>query len=97
MVLRKGGLIVSRRGPGGGHHLSRPAADISLGDVVAVLEGPLSVELDESPPSAHATACASALDGVWRDVGAQVQRALASVTIADLKGRVTGRSPTYQI
>ena len=38
--LRKAGLIHSRRGPQGGHMLARPATDITVGDIVRVLECP---------------------------------------------------------
>lgn len=37
--LRDAGLINSRRGPKGGHMLGKPAEDISVGEVVRVLEG----------------------------------------------------------
>lgn len=37
--LRDAGVVTSRRGPKGGHVLGRPARDISVGEVVRVLEG----------------------------------------------------------
>jgi len=40
ILLRKGGLIKSRRGPRGGHALARPPGQISLAEVVIALEGP---------------------------------------------------------
>ena len=40
ILLRKAGLIKSRRGPGGGHALARPPDQISLADAVTALEGP---------------------------------------------------------
>jgi len=36
--LKKAGLVLSRRGPKGGHVLSRPAGSITVGDVVRALE-----------------------------------------------------------
>ncbi|MBA3468391.1 MAG: Rrf2 family transcriptional regulator, partial [Herpetosiphonaceae bacterium] len=39
--LRKAGLIMSVRGPQGGHQLARPPQAISLLDALLVLEGPL--------------------------------------------------------
>ncbi len=36
--LKRAGLVVSRRGPKGGHLLRRPAAEITVGDVVRALE-----------------------------------------------------------
>ncbi len=37
--LRRGGLLESCRGPGGGYRLARPPAEIHLDEVVACLEG----------------------------------------------------------
>ena len=39
--LKKAGLVDSTRGAGGGYRLGRPAAEISVGDVLRVLEGSL--------------------------------------------------------
>ncbi|CTQ34768.1 RrF2 family transcriptional regulator [Jannaschia rubra] len=38
-LLARGGVLVTRRGHGGGARLARPASEIGLGDVVALLEG----------------------------------------------------------
>ena len=40
--LRRAGLVTSKRGPGGGYLLGRPAAQITLRDVVEAVEGPLA-------------------------------------------------------
>jgi len=39
--LRKAGLVTSVRGAGGGYKLAKPAADISVGDILRALEGKL--------------------------------------------------------
>ena len=36
--LRKQGLVVSTRGPGGGYSLSRPAEDIAVADVITAVD-----------------------------------------------------------
>ena len=41
--LASAGLLDSARGAGGGFSLSRPAADISLADVVEAVEGPIAL------------------------------------------------------
>ncbi len=38
--LRKAGLIESRRGPQGGHMLAKPAEEITVGDIVRIMECP---------------------------------------------------------
>jgi Rrf2 family protein len=41
--LKKAGLVKSARGPKGGYQLSRPAADISFGEIVRTMEGPIAL------------------------------------------------------
>ncbi len=36
--LKKAGLVLSKRGPKGGHVLAKPAASITVGDIVRALE-----------------------------------------------------------
>jgi Rrf2 family protein len=40
--LRKAGIVYSRKGRGGGYRLARPAAEITLGQVVRALDGPIA-------------------------------------------------------
>ncbi len=41
--LRKGGLVKGVRGPGGGYRLSRPASEISIGEIIRVVDESLDV------------------------------------------------------
>ncbi len=42
LALKNAGLLHSKMGVGGGYYLARPAKDISLGQIVRVLDGPLA-------------------------------------------------------
>ncbi|HEY5211197.1 MAG TPA: Rrf2 family transcriptional regulator [Stellaceae bacterium] len=42
LELRRNGLVHSRKGRGGGYVLSRPPAEISVGRIIRVLDGPLA-------------------------------------------------------
>jgi Rrf2 family protein len=42
LTLKNAGLLHSRMGVGGGYYLSKPANEISLGQIVRVLDGPLA-------------------------------------------------------
>jgi Rrf2 family protein len=42
LELRKHGLLTSRRGPRGGYRLARPASEISFGEVIRIIDGPLA-------------------------------------------------------
>lgn len=53
--LQQGGLLVSTRGARGGYRLARPAADITLGEVVTILEGRPSMTSCEGLGALHAS------------------------------------------
>ena len=40
--LRVAGLVVSKKGKGGGYALAKPPTDISVGEIIRVLDGPLA-------------------------------------------------------
>ena len=40
--LRNGGLVASQRGADGGYRLARPPAEITVADVIRVVEGPIA-------------------------------------------------------
>jgi len=92
--LRKAGLIQSRRGPGGGHCLARPASEITLAELVAALEGSLAPDEDAAEP--RRSTC-YALRELWHEVNQQVEQILRSHTLADLLERERGRTFTYSI
>ncbi len=51
LKLKKAGFIESQRGPFGGHMLAKPPNEITIGDIVRVLEGSAAItdcaEMDE--------------------------------------------------
>jgi len=58
--LAKQGLIVSQNGPKGGYTLSRRPVDITVGEVIRALEGPINIVscLDGDSRRSSAAACA---------------------------------------
>ncbi|SIQ32074.1 transcriptional regulator, BadM/Rrf2 family [Rhizobium sp. RU35A] len=42
LELRNGGLLRSKKGPGGGYALSKPANEIFIGQAIRILDGPLA-------------------------------------------------------
>src|SRR4051812_38449204 len=47
--LRRAGVVHTHRGPGGGSSLARPAADITVGEILLAIDGPLAA-LRDLPP-----------------------------------------------
>ena len=84
--LRKGGLVSSVRGPGGGYQLAHPAGDIFVADII-----------DAVDESVDATRCGGQGDcqqGVtclthelWSDLSDQIHHFLANISLQELLTR----------
>jgi Rrf2 family protein len=103
LELKRHGLLQSKKGKGGGYFLSREPADITVGQVIRVLDGPLALV-----PCVSQTAymkCEECLDertcGVrmaMKDVRDATARILDHTTLAGLNAQVArarrrGRKP----
>ncbi|RII09360.1 HTH-type transcriptional regulator CymR [Streptomyces sp. YIM 130001] len=82
--LRRGGLVTSRRGGNGGYQLARPAAQISLADVIRVADGPLVSVRGVRPPELSYGGPAESLLPVWIAARASVRKVLDEVTLAQV-------------
>jgi len=88
--LAAAGLLSSMRGGGGGFRLTRPAAAISLADIIEAIEGPIAMTtcVDE-----HRDDCA--LEGAcltrphWGAINGAVRGALAAVPLTRLAAGAT--------
>jgi Rrf2 family protein len=82
--LKRAGLIRSQRGADGGYWLARPAADITVADVIRAVEGPLANIRGLRPEEIVFDGHAQPLQRLWITVRANLRRVLEHVTIADL-------------
>jgi Rrf2 family protein len=82
LQLKGAGLVVSTRGASGGYRLARPADRISLGEVLAAVDGP---QPDREPTGPAARALAA----VWKHVREAERAVLDRTTIAQLAERAS--------
>jgi Rrf2 family transcriptional regulator, iron-sulfur cluster assembly transcription factor len=81
--LKRAGIVGSKRGPRGGYHLARSPAEISLGDVIRALEGPVAVMVaDDDARSARVGPDATA--SIFRDLAGSIEKCFDSISIADV-------------
>ncbi|MFW6198582.1 MAG: RrF2 family transcriptional regulator [Acidobacteriota bacterium] len=85
--LRREGLVQSQRGCQGGYELSRDPAQISVGDVIRCLEGPVMVSACAEPDPdfdecGRGAFCVSRL--LWMKVNRRIQQAFDEISLADL-------------
>ncbi|MCC6177346.1 MAG: Rrf2 family transcriptional regulator [Chloroflexi bacterium] len=89
--LRKAGLVRSSRGPRGGHELAREPAAVSIGDVVAALEGPL-LSLDcLGEPDGDPSSTMTVTRELWEEVARAANGILNATTVAALVERQQSR------
>ncbi len=89
LQLKGAGLVESTRGAGGGYRLIRDPQQVTLGQIMSIVEGPTpairgSAEM-ETPVSA-------VLLNAWKRVAEQYRRMLDETTLADLVEQVRGRT-----
>jgi Rrf2 family protein len=82
--MRHAGLVASRRGAEGGYWLARPAAEVSVADVMRAVEGPLATVRGEAPERVTYDGAATALPRVWIALRSNLREVLETVTLADV-------------
>lgn len=84
--LSSAGLIESARGTGGGFRLARPAAAITLADIIEAIEGPIAMTTCVDEGGRHDCAIEEncRVKPHWNIVNGAVRGALAGVSLASL-------------
>jgi Rrf2 family protein len=90
LQLRRGGVVHAQRGPEGGYWLARPAGEITLADVIRIIDGPLAHVRGQRPEDLGYHGAAAALQEVWIALRASERQILELVTVADV---ATGKLP----
>ena len=98
--LKRGGFVESRRGKVGGYLLSKPPKNITLGEVIRFVDGPLE---PIACVNKNYTACGDLYKCVFRPIWQKVFKSTSDVvdhiTFADLAGQIESvqKAPTYSI
>lgn len=91
--LRRGGLVKSVRGPGGGYLLSRSTGDTRVSDIVVAVDEPLRATRCKAGSSVgcrgNSGRCLT--HDLWEELGNQIHMFLSSVSLEDvIENRVLG-------
>jgi Rrf2 family protein len=91
LTLKHGRIVNSRKGPSGGYYLARPPQEISLGEVIRLLDGPLAPISCVSETAYEPCGCpdmdACGLRRVMQQVRDVVAGIMESTTLASLVER----------
>jgi Rrf2 family protein len=85
LTLSKGGFVKSKRGINGGFYLARPPQEITIGDVIRFIEGPIepiACVKDGYHGCKDTKSCI--LRGVWKEVAHSISVVIDSTTFEEL-------------
>jgi Rrf2 family transcriptional regulator, cysteine metabolism repressor len=89
LVLKGAGYVDSKRGLGGGFYLKKPPSEITLADIIRLIEGAVEpiacVNKSAEPCCAEIDSCA--FREVWVKVTDEINKIVENVTFADLMRR----------
>jgi Rrf2 family iron-sulfur cluster assembly transcriptional regulator len=92
LALKGAGLVRSKRGVGGGYVLTHDPSEITLGQIVSAVDGPIVLgdfgEPHTNGACDHEGQCV--LLTVWSDLGEHMRQHLDSFTLADMVARARG-------
>lgn len=90
-ILRKGGIITSKKGAQGGYFLARKPKDITVGEILNILEGYLKIV---SPSEEKNDIECFMQKKIWNNINRQIETYFNSITLEELvkdyiEGKIT--------
>jgi Rrf2 family transcriptional regulator, iron-sulfur cluster assembly transcription factor len=83
--LRKAGLVISARGPGGGYRLARDMEEIRIAHIISAADEPLQVTRCQGDAIEGCVAGGQCLThDLWSSMGRQIYSFLSAVTLGDV-------------
>lgn len=94
LILRKGGFVTSKRGIKGGFVLARPPKDITIGQVIRFIEGPIGpiscIEKKDYKGCKDIQRCI--FRNVWQEVAHAISTVVDTITFEELVVRHNEKS-----
>lgn len=81
--LRKGGIVSSVRGPGGGYRLQRPAQEISVADIISAVDEPVDTTRCGGKQNCQGKLRCLTHD-LWEDLNDQIAGFFRGITLGEL-------------
>jgi Rrf2 family protein len=95
LPLRKANLIKSTRGAQGGYVLNMPPEEITIGQIIYVLEGPIEIsDCVEGVSCSNGDCCATRL--LWEKIKKSIDDVLDSTTLQDILNDYKNINPDFK-
>jgi Rrf2 family iron-sulfur cluster assembly transcriptional regulator len=87
--LRRGGLVRSVRGPGGGYLLAQAPGETRISDIILAVDEPIRATrcTPGQPFGCRSNQSRCQTHDLWEELGNQIYLYLSSVTVSDVIGR----------
>jgi Rrf2 family iron-sulfur cluster assembly transcriptional regulator len=98
--LRKGGLVKSVRGPGGGYMLAHAPEQTRVSDVILAVDEPIRATrcMPGVPSGCRSNKTRCLTHDLWEELGHQIHMYLSAVSIADIcESRIVASSQLAQV
>lgn len=99
--LKAAGLLKATRGSRGGYSLAKPPSEISLSDVVKVLEGPIELVNCIKDPARCSRSFHCVARDIWKQATEALENVFDSITFEEMAKRMKEKEenapPMYQI
>jgi Rrf2 family protein len=82
--LRHAGIIRAQRGAEGGYWLARDPGDVTVGEVIRAVDGPLASVRGEAPENVAYEGAAENLRTVWVALRASMRSVVDEITLEDV-------------
>ncbi len=95
-MLAGGQMVVSARGVTGGYRLARTADEISIGEIIAVMDGPITIVTCVDGHAEHCGMSATCpTRGNWDKVNNALKEALEKVKLSEMVTAPRGAAPVF--
>jgi Rrf2 family protein len=94
LTLKRGGLVGSKRGVNGGYYLAKPPREITLGQILRTVDGPIAPIfcVAETPQETCSQESLCVLREIWTEVRDAMAAIVDNTTLADICERVQARA-----
>lgn len=84
--LRKNGLVISTRGPGGGYSVARDLSDVAVSEIIGAVNESVDATQCAGKENCHSHGRCLTHD-LWEGLSAQIEEFLSSVSLQDMIDR----------
>ncbi len=86
LQLVRAGILTSKKGPGGGFNLARPAKEITMLEIIEAIDGPVIVPMNLAEQTGGKP-FAKKIEKMFLNVSEAMKASYAKVTLADMAGK----------